>query len=145
MYSYPPEILIDQSDPIDSVLDRKKGRTVTAKAKTKATVPRMAEPEIPTSSASTSATSTSISSSATIDQAGNELGSSQVASGSGSGAISVGEESGNGEVAGTNRQEGEGMQVQVDAVGTGNDQSEDMVIESGPSHIGKRVKVDHPI
>jgi hypothetical protein len=31
----------------------------------------------------------------------------------------------------------EGMQVQVD----GGEQGEDMVIEAGPSHIGKRVKV----
>lgn len=34
----------------------------------------------------------------------------------------------------------EGMQVQVD--GAEQEQGEDMVIEAGPSHIGKRVKVN---
>jgi hypothetical protein len=34
----------------------------------------------------------------------------------------------------------EGMQVQVDS----GEQGEDMVIEAGPSHIGKRVKVSPP-
>ena len=101
----------------------------------------MAEPEIPTSSDSTSASSTS------TGTAGNEPGPSQIATGSGP-VATVAEGSGEGGVAGTgtSQQGGEDMSAQVDAAGTGNDQSEDMVIEAGPSHIGKRVKVclDHP-
>ena len=103
------------------------------------TVLRMAEPELPTSSDSTSASSTST--------AGNEAGPSQIATASG-GVATAAEGSGEGGVAGTgtSQQGGEDMSVQVDAAGSGNDQSEDMVIEAGPSHIGKRVKVcfDHP-
>jgi len=104
---------------------------------------RMAEPELPTSSDSTSASSTSTSTST----AGNEAGPSQIATGSG-GVATAAEGTGDGGVAGTgtSQQGGEDMSVQVDAAGSGNDQSEDMVIEAGPSHIGKRVKVclDHP-
>ena len=100
----------------------------------------MAEPELPTSSDSTSASSTSTSATGTLEQAGNEAGPSQVATGSGS-VATVGEGSGDGGVTGTSQQGDEDMSVQVDAAGAGNDQSEDMVIEAGPSHIGKRVKV----
>jgi hypothetical protein len=100
----------------------------------------MAESELPTSSDSTSASSTTTTTSGNVEQAGNEAGPSQVATGSGT-AATVGEGSGDGGEAGTSQQGGEDMSVQVDAAGTGNDQSEDMVIEAGPSHIGKRVKV----
>jgi hypothetical protein len=99
----------------------------------------MAEPELPTSSDSTSASSTSTSTT-NVEQAGNEAGPSQVATGSGS-VATAGEGSGDGGVVGTSQQGDEDMSVQVDAAGAGNDQSEDMVIEAGPSHIGKRVKV----
>jgi hypothetical protein len=101
---------------------------------------RMAEPELPTSSDSTSASSTNTTTSGNVEQAGNEAGPSQVATGSGS-VATVGEGSGDVGVAGTSQQGDEDMSVQVDAAGAGNDQSEDMAIEAGPSHIGKRVKV----
>jgi len=104
----------------------------------------MAEPEIPTSSDSTSATSTSTSTTGNVEQAGNEPESSQIATGSGD-VASVGEGSEDGGVTATSQQGGEDMSVQIDAAGTGNDQSEDMVIEAGPSHIGKRVKVRLPL
>jgi hypothetical protein len=103
----------------------------------------MAEPELPTSSDSTSASSTSTGTTGNVQQAGNEAGPSQVATGSGT-VATEGEGSGDGGVTGTSQQGDEDMSVQVDAAGTGNDQSEDMVIEAGPSHIGKRVKVRLP-
>jgi hypothetical protein len=99
----------------------------------------MAEPELPTSSASTSTASTT-SVAGSSEQGANQAGPSQVATSSGN-VATVGEGSGDGGVAGTDQQAEEDMSVQVDAAGAGNDQSEDMVIESGPSHIGKRVKV----
>lgn len=99
----------------------------------------MAEPELPTSSASTSTASTT-SVAGSSEQGGNEAGPSQVATASGA-VATAGEGSGDGGVASTSQQAEEDMSVQVDAAGAGNDQSEDMVIESGPSHIGKRVKV----
>ena len=101
------------------------------------------EGESPTSSASTSADSTA------TPQVESEAGPSQDPGSTGTGtgtmdAEASGSGSGSGEIVGnTDQQEGEDMQVQVDGNGAeaGNDQGEDMVIESGPSHIGKRVKV----
>jgi hypothetical protein len=101
------------------------------------------ESESPTSSDSTSATSTT-STGASADQAGMGIQSAQSATSSDNGMMDL-EGSGmvSGEVAGNAGQQGEEgeMQVQLDGTGAGNDQSEDMIIEAGPSHISKRVKV----
>jgi hypothetical protein len=129
--------LVDQSDPIDYY---SKGRKENREGVGTVTVLRMAEPELPTSSDSTSASNPTTSATGNVEQAGNEAGPSQVATGSGT-VATASEGSGDGGVAGTSQQGDEDMSVQVDATGAGNDQSEDMVIEAGPSHIGKRVKV----